>query len=62
MDAHARVNARVLFAGAGMPTLPCHRSTGLTLTHTMFSAKVDCSTVWLRISTAVTTGFGAALS
>lgn len=62
MDAHARVNARVSLAGAGMPTLPRHRLTGLTLTHTMFSAKVDCSTVWLSFSTAVTTGFGAALS
>ena len=60
-DAHARGNVRIPAREAGHVARR-HRSEGLTLTHEMFSAKVESGTVLLRISEAGTAGLGVASS
>jgi len=61
-DAQMRGNACVPCVGADLEVAHRHRPKGLTLTHEMFSAKVESSTVSLRISGTATTGLGAASS
>jgi hypothetical protein len=62
-DAQTRGDAYVRRAGVGPAVTRHHRSRGLTLTHEMFSAKVESSTstAELRISEAATTGSGGSL-
>jgi hypothetical protein len=60
-DAQTRGDAFVFRVETSLETAHRHRS-GLTLTHEMFSAKVESSSVKLRSSDAVTTGLGAASS
>ena len=62
-DAHTRGDAYVRRAGVGLAVARRHRPRGLTLTHEMFSAKVESSTstAELRISDAATTGSGGSL-
>ncbi len=59
-DAQARGNACVPSVGADLQVAHRQRPTGLILTHEMFSAKVESSTVSLRISGTATTGLGRA--
>jgi hypothetical protein len=58
-ETRVRFGARVPVMGS-VSHVPTEHLQGLTLTDNLFSAKVGSSTVGLRISKTVTTGFGTA--